>query len=143
MLAFEITPAYTEVLTQIHSQCFETGWDEAQFIQLVNLPTTRGFMCDCGFILFSAVLDEMEIMTFCVLPACRQQGIGQSLLNQMIDWAQQHQMRQIFLEVAEDNLSARRLYEKVGFVFLSKRPNYYHTKGGMKDALCFVKKINK
>ena len=141
MLVFNITPAYSTVLAQIHRQCFETYWDEAQFVQLLSLPTTHGLMCECGFILFSSVLDEAEIMTFCVLPHSRRLGIGRLLLEQMIAWAKSQQMRQIFLEVSEDNLPARRLYEKAGFVFLSKRPRYYHTPDGLKDALCLVKKI--
>ncbi len=140
MLLFEITPAYTEVLAQIHTQCFDTGWDEAQFIQLLSLPTTHGFMCSSGFILFSCVLDEVEIMTFCVLPNRRRLGIGEQLLNELFDWTQKNQVRQIFLEVAVDNMPARKLYEKAGFVLLSKRPRYYKTADGFKDALCLIKK---
>lgn len=141
MLVFEITPAYTEVLAQMHRQCFDTYWDEAQFIQLLSLPTTHGLMCECGFILFSTVLDEAEIMTFCVLPQSRRMGIGRLLLSHMIEWAKTHHMHRIFLEVSEENLPARHLYEQVGFVFLSKRPHYYQTPDGFKDALCLVKKI--
>lgn len=106
MLVFEITPAYTEVLAQMHRQCFDTYWDEAQFIQLLSLPTTHGLMCECGFILFSTVLDEAEIMTFCVLPQSRRMGIGRLLLSHMIEWAKTHHMHRIFLEVSEENLPA-------------------------------------
>ena len=141
MLVFNITPAYSAVLAQIHRQCFETCWDEAQFIQLLSLPTTHGLMCEFGFILFSSVLDEAEIMTFCVLLHSRRSGIGRFLLEQMVEWAKSQHIRQIFLEVSEDNMPARQLYEKAGFVFLSKRPRYYHTTNGLKDALCMVKKI--
>jgi len=142
MLVFEITPAYTEVLAQMHCQCFDTYWDEAQFIQLLSLPTTHGFMCECGFILFSKVLDEVEILTFCVLPQSRCMGIGRLLLMQLMEWAKAHHMNRIFLEVSEENWPARHLYEQVGFTFLSKRPRYYQTPDGFKDALCFVKKID-
>jgi len=142
MLVFEITPAYTEVLAQMHCQCFDTYWDEAQFIQLLSLPTTHGFMCECGFILFSKVLDEVEILTFCVLPQSRCMGIGRLLLMQLMEWAKAHHMNRIFLEVSEENWPARHLYEQVGFTFLSKRPRYYQTHDGFKDALCFVKKID-
>ena len=85
--------------------------------------------------------DEAEIMTFCVLPHSRRSGIGRLLLEQMVEWAKSQHIRQIFLEVSEDNMPARQLYEKAGFVFLSKRPRYYHTTNGLKDALCMVKKI--
>lgn len=132
MLVFEITPAYTEVLAQMHRQCFDTYWDEAQFIQLLSLPTTHGLMCECGFILFSTVLDEAEIMTFCVLPQSRRMGIGRLLLSHMIEWAKTHHMHRIFLEVSEENLPARHLYEQFGFVFLSKRPHYYQHRMGLK-----------
>lgn len=142
MLVFDITSAYTTVLAQMHRQCFDTYWDEAQFIQLLSLPTTHGLMCECGFILVSKVLDEVEILTFCVLPQSRHMGIGRLLLARLIEWSRIQNVHRIFLEVAQDNLPARRLYEKSGFVFLSKRPGYYHTPNGIKDALCFVKKID-
>ena len=42
----------------------------------------------------------------------------------------------VFLEVAEDNLAARALYERTGFVEAGRRPGYYAAAdGGRRDAL--------
>lgn len=50
-----------------------------------------------------------------VMPNMRGRGIGQSLVEAVVNWARQKGMKQIELAVGEENYSAVRLYERVGF----------------------------
>jgi GNAT superfamily N-acetyltransferase len=47
-------------------------------------------------------------------------GVGQSLLNNLIDWARQKQMVEILLGTTEKFVAAQRFYEKNGFVEIQK-----------------------
>lgn len=130
---------YAQPAHQIHAKCFDKPWGENEFKSLLILPTTRLWMNEFGLLLCSHVADEMEILTFGVLPECRQKGQGQNLLQQMFEYAQEKQVSKIFLDVAEDNIPAIKLYEKMGFLKVYCRKGYYQN--GKKDAFIYVKQI--
>ena len=124
---------------QIHKGCFDKAWSEKEFADLLSLPTTLLWIDETGLLLCSHVADEMEILTFGVLPEFRRQGLAQTMLNQMFDYARQKQVQRIFLDVAEDNIPAIKLYEKMGFLKVYCRKGYYQS--GKKDAFIYVKQI--
>jgi len=64
---------------------------------------------------------EAELLNLATDPEFRRLGIARRLLDgivQQVDGV-------IFLEVRESNLAARKLYEKMGFTIVSRRPAYY------------------
>lgn len=124
---------------EIHKQCFENAWSEQEFIDLLNLPTSRLWMNKKGMLLCSHVADEMEVLTFGIVPKYRRQGEGQKLLEEMFKYAQENHLQKIYLDVAEDNISAIKLYEKLGFELTYRRKGYY--KNGQTDALVYIKQI--
>ena len=63
---------------------------------------------------------EVEILNLAVAPQFRRQGIGQALLAAEIVRGGLY-----FLEVRESNKAAQALYQKLGFVEVSRRPGYY------------------
>ena len=65
--------------------------------------------------------DEAELLNLAVDPALRRKGVALALLHEL---ARQTQ-GDMFLEVAEDNLPARRLYLKHGFIEAGVRRGYY------------------
>jgi len=48
-------------------------------------------------------------------------GIGQKLLNNLIDWAKQKNITEIYLGTTEKFIGAQRFYEKNGFVEVQKK----------------------
>ncbi|MBO0960236.1 GNAT family N-acetyltransferase [Neobacillus sp. MM2021_6] len=46
----------------------------------------------------------------------RGRGVGESLMKMAIDFAKETGAKGLFLETAEDNTTAQRLYEKIGFI---------------------------
>ncbi len=80
-----------------------------------------------GFIAFSTIVEEAEILKIGVKKEKTCQGIGTGLLNKMTQQLRKNRIRQIFLEVREDNLLAVSLYQNHGFELAGKRNNYYQS----------------
>ncbi|MBR5130447.1 MAG: ribosomal protein S18-alanine N-acetyltransferase [Alphaproteobacteria bacterium] len=138
MLLSKISIPHVQALATLHMVSFDEPWTEHAFAMLLKLPTTIGWCDEKGFILCSHVLDEMEIITFCVHPSCRRQGYGELLLRTMFDYATNMNVSKIFLDVRIDNIGAIQLYKKMGFVENGIRKGYYKTRQGPKDAVCMV-----
>ncbi len=138
----DMTPA--QILAALHQDCFEKNWSSDDFKKLLNL---QGVFCHilsidqqpCGFSLCNNSGEEAEILTICVLPKLRGKALGEALLNTDIDYLRRSNCPRLFLEVAENNAPARRLYEKSGFKKIGVRRNYYHMGGQKIDALVLEK----
>ncbi len=92
-----------------------------------------------GFAGIINTLDQMEITNIVVRKDMRNQGIGNTLLNELIKLTIASKMNTIFLEVNSNNLSAIRLYEKNGFKQVGLRKKYYNNTD---DAILMNLKIN-
>jgi ribosomal-protein-alanine N-acetyltransferase len=78
-------------------------------------------------------VDEGHITTIAVAPEYRGRGIGELLLNGLIDQALALNADMLTLEVRVSNVVAQQLYLKYGFHPSGKRPRYYTDNG--EDAL--------
>ena len=50
-----------------------------------------------------------------VKPSYRGQGVNQLIINNLINWAQCKNLKEVRLEVYSENISARNAYAKIGF----------------------------
>ena len=87
-----------------------------------------------GYIIFSDVLDEAELLNIAVNPEHQGQGIGTKLLQYGLWQLKQQRIRSCFLEVAVNNQPAISLYEKIGFLPISTRKGYYKIDNQQTDA---------
>ena len=71
------------------------------------------------------VVTEGHITNVAVDPDYRNMGAGNALLNRLIETAEEKDMLGVTLEVRVSNDTARRLYEKNGFVITGSRKEYY------------------
>jgi ribosomal-protein-alanine N-acetyltransferase len=78
-------------------------------------------------------VDEGHITTIAVAPEYRGRGIGELLLNGLIDQALTLNIDMLTLEVRVSNVVAQQLYLKYGFRPSGTRPRYYTDNG--EDAL--------
>jgi ribosomal-protein-alanine N-acetyltransferase len=78
-----------------------------------------------GFIMLSCAGTEAEILMLAVTPAWRRQGLAQALIRKAAIFARVRGADRLFLEVGEDNGPARRLYDKLAFKEVGRRPGYY------------------
>ena len=68
---------------------------------------------------------DADVLTLTVAPKFRRQGVGRTMLDQLISWAKLRKAPAIFLEVREGNIEASPLYKSAGFEPISTRSNYY------------------
>ncbi len=73
-----------------------------------------------GYVIVFNNSDSLEIMKIGVNPEYREKGFGTILVNEI-----KKSRMEIFLEVRENNMTARKFYEKNGFKEAGKRKNYY------------------
>ncbi|MEO7348500.1 MAG: GNAT family N-acetyltransferase [Terrimesophilobacter sp.] len=62
-----------------------------------------------------------EIVALWVDPAQRATGLADALISSVLDWARVEGAHEVALWVAEDNVSARALYERTGFTVTGER----------------------
>lgn len=139
-------------LVGLHALCFPTEpWDRVSIAGVLAMPDAFGVCATkgqsgaaVGFALARTMVDQCEILSLGVHPADRRQGIGRCLLRGMLDLLTLRGSSQAFLEVAEDNLAARRLYLDEGFVIIGIRPNYYSRQDArFCDALILRRELSK
>lgn len=82
-----------------------------------------------AFIIFQVVLDEADISNFVVKKDFQGQGFGNNLLSFAISELKSLGIKKIKLEVREFNISAKHLYEKMGFKIVATRQGYYSDTG--------------
>lgn len=136
-------PSDAGLLAALHSPSFHSPWDEAAFATLLTQPGVFAAATGDGFILCRVILDEAEILTLSVLPRARQRGLASRLTASAAQIARAAGAERLFLEVAEDNLAARALYARAGFVQTGRRKAYYETPQGRTDALILVLNLNR
>jgi ribosomal-protein-alanine N-acetyltransferase len=78
-----------------------------------------------GYGVMSVVVDESHILNLCIHPDWQGKGLGRKLILRLLKIARQHGAETAFLEVRESNRAALALYEKLGFVQIGRRRNYY------------------
>ena len=91
-----------------------------------------------GFAGIIPVLDEADISNIVVNKNFRNQKIGSSLLEALIDLAISFNIKIINLEVRKSNVPAIKLYEKYGFEVCGIRKNYYNN---TEDAILMKKDL--
>jgi ribosomal-protein-alanine N-acetyltransferase len=76
-----------------------------------------------GVVLYRELPEAWEISLVATDPRFRRRGYMEFLIRHMIN-AKGHG-RELWLEVHEENVSAQKLYEKLGFRETRRRPRYY------------------
>ncbi len=113
-------------------QSVESGWsgeavrrelDRHLGLQLVACESYAGTAIGwcCGF----RVGKEAELLRIAVAISERQKGVASVLLAQFEKECTGQQVSSVFLEVAETNVAARRLYAQFSYKQVGRRKDYY------------------
>jgi [ribosomal protein S18]-alanine N-acetyltransferase len=87
-----------------------------------------------GFLIAHHLTPEWELENLVVAPAARRKGLGNRLLEALLNAARETNSS-VFLEVRESNAAARALYENSGFEQTGRRPSYYTSP--LEDAILY------
>lgn len=110
-----------------------SGWQERDLIGYLD-KENYGFLIigdqPSGFIIYSHVLGEVEIIMLWIAKNRRKMGYGSAILNELLKISRANQNSAIFLEVAMDNEKAISLYRANGFKEVGNRRAYYTRANG-------------
>ena len=128
----------------IHKKCFGkagTSFSSSFILSLINNQNIIEVHDEQkGFCLARVTGREAEIITMAITPDFQRKGIGNSLLNKIIQSLQKSKCEKILLEVASNNIAGIKLYSKLGFKRFGIRKNYYQISKDKKvDALVMNK----
>lgn len=96
-----------------------------------------------GYSILSIAAGEAHILNLCVDPKFRQLGYGEGLLEEILERAENAEVKEVFLEVRPSNSKAIALYNKKGFRQVASRPSYYQAREGREDAAVLAKRLGK
>jgi len=128
------------VIALLDAQSTSFPWCEQQFSE--SLASHRMYVLEidgaiAGYLVYSLVLDEAELLNIAVAPALRGRGHGTRLLEYFIETNRCVATR-LLLEVRHSNRAAIDLYNSHDFVKQGVRKGYYPTPYGREDAWMMV-----
>lgn len=119
-------------VVDVEARCFTNPWtremlerelaqSDVAHVFVLRVPGRRvAAFCSCWI-----VLDELHVNTLVVDLPYRRLGLGVRLMHWVIAEAVRRGVTRATLEVRESNEAARRLYERLGFEVVARRPKYY------------------
>lgn len=127
---------------QIEKLCFSDPWSENSIRYELTNPLSLWLVAVCdgtvaGYVGSQSVMGEADMMNIAVHPDYRKQGVAQMLIAQLIAMLSINDVHSLTLEVRASNDPAIALYDKMGFVQVGRRPNYY--RNPKEDALILRK----
>ena len=130
MMILPMTSDHVSQVALLEKLCFSDPWSENSVAgELTNQLAHWLVAVDgdrvAGYVGSQTVMDETDMMNIAVHPDYRRQGIAEALVQTLVSDLKAIGSRCLTLEVRASNEPAQRLYEKLGFSQIGKRPNYY------------------
>lgn len=130
MELIQATPQHLDTLVALERECFRPPWTaqtladalaDARYVVLLACEGETVY----GFALGWSIGEEAELARVGVLAHWRNRQLGEQLTRAICTAFRERGAESVFLEVREDNVAARRLYDKCGFLEIGQRKNYY------------------
>ena len=138
-----------QAVADLETQLFYGRFDAADLCALLGKPAFYGAVLPdpempttiYAYCLAHITSVQADIIAIGTEKTKQGRGLGQTILQHLIDVTAQRSVAEITLEVAADNRPARRLYDSCGFYVSGIRKNYYYRGENRCDALIMVRQI--
>ncbi len=133
-------------IMEVEKSAFTTPWSRDSFLlEITKNQLAKYFIAEVegipvGYGGIWLILDEGHITNIAVDKDYKRLGIGEKILEALIDICKEFEIIAMTLEVRADNEPAKNLYKKYGFLEYGIRPNYYADDN--QDAIVMWKKLN-
>ena len=129
-------------VAELEKICFADPWSEKSVASELENPLSYWLVAlegnaVAGYVGSQTVLGETDMMNVAVSPEFRRQGVAEALIQALIGGLKKRESHCLTLEVRDSNAPARALYEKLGFLEVGRRKNYYRSP--REDALILQK----
>ena len=137
-----MTAAHVDAVAQLETICFSTPWSSNSITNELINPLSLWLVAEedgilLGYIGSQTVMDEADMMNVAVEPSARRRGVAERLVSRLVCDLGCLGVKRLTLEVRVSNEPAIALYNKLGFVQVGRRPNYY--RNPKEDALILRK----
>ena len=138
----EMKAEHVPQVAQLEKICFADPWSEMSIAHELESIWSLWLVAMedgelVGYVGSQSSVDEADIMNVAVNPGWRRQGIAAKLINGLVAQLKNRGIHALMLEVRVTNAPAIALYEKLGFVEVGRRKNYY--RNPKEDALILRK----
>lgn len=141
----DMNMAHVDEVTEIEASSFRTPWSKEAFVNELqrNKCAKYRVLTHVGKVIAYGgmwiIVDEAHITNIAVHPQYRGKGIGQIIVEDMINQGRNLNVASMTLEVRTSNIAAIRLYSKFGFKEEAIRKGYYADTG--EDAIIMWRRI--
>lgn len=130
MIIRDMTVDDVQYVADIEKKLFSDPWSREAFEDALENRSQKFFVaCEeenvVGFCGFMHVADEGEIVNIGVAPEHQRQGIARRMMEHMLEFGRNLEVRTCYLEVRDSNTPARELYNRLGFKIIGRRNDYY------------------
>ena len=131
-------------IAELEKICFSDPWSENSIASELNNPLSCWLVAVegdslAGYVGSQTVLDGSDMMNIAVAPAHRRKGIAEALVLALCEHLRDRSSVCLLLEVRASNAPAISLYDKLDFVQIGRRKNYY--RNPKEDALILRKEL--
>ena len=131
-------------IAALEKLCFSEPWSENSISGELDNPLSLWLVavdgdCVAGYVGSQSVMGETDMMNIAVSPDYRRQGVAAALIEELVRQLKVGGNHCLTLEVRASNEAAIKLYEKLGFIQVGRRPNYYRSP--KEDALILRKEL--
>ena len=143
MIFAKMTEKHVAQVAALEKLCFGTeAWSEKSVASELENKLALWIVAEdegkvLGYVGSQTVMEETDMMNIAVHPDCRKQGIATGLIVGLVGALKQQGSHSLTLEVRVSNAPAIALYEKLGFLQVGLRKNYY--RNPKEDALILRK----
>ncbi|TAM84122.1 MAG: GNAT family N-acetyltransferase [Acidobacteria bacterium] len=129
----DFQPSDLPILSKIDQACFPPGisYSREELAGYIAFRSARTWVAEeqgsiVGFLVVNREPAGVgHIITIDVVEGARRQGTGRRLMKVAEGWARKARLQVIYLETAEDNLTAQCFYLGLGYRTLNKIERYY------------------
>lgn len=144
MMIVHMNESHVAQVAALEKICFSDPWSENSVASELKNPLSCWLVAEedgevAGYVGSQTVMDESDMMNVAVHPDYRRKGIAEKLVMELVEALKKRDSRCLTLEVRASNEPARALYEKLGFVQVGLRKNYY--RNPREDALILRKEF--
>ena len=147
MTTRHLTVEDCQAVADLETQLFDGRFDAAGLRELLGKPAFYGAVLPASdmpttihaYCLTYITSTQADIIAIGTDKTKQGRGFGLIILQHFIDVTEQRNVAEITLEVAADNIAARRLYDSCGFRVSGIRRGYYHCGENRCDAVIMVR----
>lgn len=115
---------------EIESKGFEFPWSEEDFVRCLRQRNCIGMVAEhedrvVGFMIYELQKTRLHILNFAVARQYQRLGVGQQMIDKLINKLSHQRRSRILLEVRETNLPAQLFFRECGFRAVSVLRDYY------------------